>query len=120
MRGRTEIFSGVTYECDCCGRAQKGRGSPIGCESTSPPASSFYVTPLDPAAVRQEFEISPALDGDVVENERLAVAINGTLFTSTANWRLRLTGRPRQYGRDGGVRSRDRTLRCARPLSRPK
>jgi hypothetical protein len=47
---------------------------------------------LDPAAVAQGWDYRLRTIEDVVWEERLAVAINGTFFTSRSLWRLRFAG----------------------------
>ena len=103
----TEIFSGITYGCELLHLSPEGRGIIHWVQiDLSAPGIELYVTPVDPAAVQQGFEYRLRTIGDVVEDERLAVAINGTLFTSTLPLAPAAAGRSRQCGRDGGVRSR--------------
>jgi hypothetical protein len=52
----------------------------------------LYVTPLDPAAVAQGWQYRLRRIEGVVEKEHLAVAINGTLFTSNSGWWPRMSG----------------------------
>jgi hypothetical protein len=56
------------------------------------PGIELYVTPLDSAAVRRGFEYRLRWIEDVVKDERLAVAINGTLFTWAPRWSPGLPG----------------------------
>jgi hypothetical protein len=56
------------------------------------PGIELYVTPLDPAAVAQGWQYRLRRIGEVVGRERLAVVINGTLFTSNSGWRPRMSG----------------------------
>jgi Phosphodiester glycosidase len=88
-----EIFSGVTYGCERLERTEHGHGvlhwvrvelGAFGIE--------LYVTPLDPSAVAQGSQYQLRWIENVVKDERLAVAINGTLFTSEYDWRPRLPG----------------------------
>ena len=57
------------------------------------PGIELYVTPLDPDAVARGWQYHLRRIGDVVNNERLAVAINATLFevelglVATDGWR---------------------------------
>ena len=52
----------------------------------------LYVTPLDVTAVAQGWQFRLRRIKDVVDKEHLAVAINGTLFTSDSSWKLRMSG----------------------------
>lgn len=56
------------------------------------PGIELYVTPLDSSAVAEGWQYRLRQVGEVVDEERLAVAINGSLFTSTPRWRPRLPG----------------------------
>jgi hypothetical protein len=56
------------------------------------PGIELYVTPLDPKAVAEGWQYRLRRIGDVVDKERLAVAINGTLFESNSGWWLRMAG----------------------------
>ena len=56
------------------------------------PGIELYVTPKDPTAVSQGWQYRLRRVGDVVDREHLAVAINGTLFTSNSSWRPRMSG----------------------------
>jgi hypothetical protein len=55
------------------------------------PGIELYVSPLDRFALEQGWQYRLRWIADVVKDERLAVAINGTLFTSQDRW-LRLPG----------------------------
>jgi hypothetical protein len=89
----TEIFEGVTYGCEWLERTVEGSGFLhwLRIDLTAP-GIELYVTPLDPTAVAQGWQYRLRRIGDLVERERLAIAINGTLFTSNSLWRLRLPG----------------------------
>jgi hypothetical protein len=50
------------------------------------PGVELYVTPLDPTAVARGWQYRLRRIGDVIGKERLAVAINGTLFESNSGW----------------------------------
>jgi hypothetical protein len=56
------------------------------------PGIELYVTPLDPVAVAQGWQYRLRRGGDVVDKEKLAVAVNGTLFESYPRWRPRMAG----------------------------
>lgn len=87
------IFSGITYGCELVERTDEAHGIlhwvRIELEA---PGIELYVTPLDPSAVERGFQYRLSWIGDVLRNERLAVVINGALFTSTPRWRPRLPG----------------------------
>jgi hypothetical protein len=84
-----EIFSGVTYGCERLARTDQGRGVLHWVRvNLGAPAIELYVTPLDPFALAQGWQYRLRRIEDVVRDERLAVAINGTLFTAPHWWRL--------------------------------
>ena len=56
------------------------------------PGIGLYVTPMDPTAVSQGWQYRLRRVPDVVEGEHLAVAVNGTLFTSNSGWRPPMSG----------------------------
>jgi Phosphodiester glycosidase len=89
----TEIFEGITYGCDRLDATEEGSGLVhwVRIDLTTP-GIELYVTPLDPTAVAQGWQYRLRRIGDVVDRERLAVAINGTLFTSNSGWRPRMSG----------------------------
>ena len=88
-----EIFSGITYGCELLERTEQGQGILHWVRvELGAPGIELYVTPLDPSAVAQGFQYRLRWIDDVVRNEHLAVAINGTLFTSKPTWRPRLPG----------------------------
>jgi len=88
-----EIFSGVTYGCEHLDRAEQGYGILHWVRvELGAPGIELYVTPLDPSAVAQGSQYRLRWIDDVVRDERLAIAINGTLFTSEYSWRPRLPG----------------------------
>jgi hypothetical protein len=58
----------------------------------STPGIAPYVTSKDPTAVSQGWQYRLHRVGDVVASEHLAVAINGTLFSSKSSWRARKSG----------------------------
>jgi len=88
-----EIFSGVTYGCERLDRAEQGHGILHWVRvELGAPGIELYVTPLDPSAVAQRSQYRLRWIENVVRDEHLAVAINGTLFTSEYGWRPRLPG----------------------------
>jgi hypothetical protein len=88
-----EIFKGITYGCKRLVITEEGSGLIhwVAVDLTAP-GIEFYVTPLDPAAVAQGWQYRLRRIEDVVEKEHLAVAINGTLFTSNSGWWPRMSG----------------------------
>jgi hypothetical protein len=89
----TEIFDGITYGCDRLDATEEGSGLVhwVRIDLTAP-GIELYVTPLDPTAVAQGWQYQLRRIADVVHSEHLAVAINGTLFTSNSGWRPRMSG----------------------------
>jgi hypothetical protein len=87
------IFSGVSYGCKLLKRSEEGHGTLhwVRVDLTAP-GMELYVTPLDASAGERGFQYRLRWISDVVRNERLAVAINGSLFTSTPAWRPGLPG----------------------------
>lgn len=87
------IFVGITYGCERLDRTDEGRGVLHWVRvELGAPGVELFVTPLDPSALEDGFQYRLRWIDDVVRNERLAVAINGSLFTSTPSWRPRLPG----------------------------
>jgi hypothetical protein len=88
-----EIFAGVTYGCELLERTEQGYGILHWVRvELGAPGIELYVTPLDPSAVAQGSQYRLRWIENVVRDERLAVAVNGTLFTSEYSWRPRLPG----------------------------
>jgi hypothetical protein len=89
----TKIFSGVTYGCERLERSEQGHGVLHWVRvELGGPGIELYVTPLDPFAIEHGWQYRLRRIDDVARDERLAVAINGTLFTSENRWRPRLPG----------------------------
>ena len=87
------IFSGITYGCELLERTEQGNGILHWVRvELGAPGIELYVTPLDPSALENGFQYRLRWIDDVVRNERLAVAINGSLFSSKPSWRPRLPG----------------------------
>jgi hypothetical protein len=88
----TKIFSGVTYGCERLERTEQGHGVLHWVRvELDDPGIELYVSPLDRSALEEGWQYRLRWIADVVSDERLAVAINGTLFTSQRTW-LRLPG----------------------------
>jgi len=88
-----DIFLGVTYGCEQLQRTEQGHGILHWVRiELGAPGIELYVTPLDPSAVAHGFQYRLRWIDDVMRDGRLAVAINGTLFTSKPTWRPRLPG----------------------------
>jgi hypothetical protein len=86
-----EIFLGITYGCELLDRAEQGNGILHWVRvELGAPGIELYVTPLDPSAVAQGSQYRLRWIENVMRDERLAVAVNGTLFTSEYSWRPRL------------------------------
>jgi hypothetical protein len=87
------IFSGITYGCELLARTDEGQGILHWLRvDLGAPGIELYVTPLEPSALEKGFQYRLRWIDDVLRSERLAVAINGALFTSTPGWRPRLPG----------------------------
>ena len=87
-----EIFTGVTYGCERL-RSAEGDGVFHWVRvDLAAPGIELYVTPLDPSAVAHGWQYRLRRIEDVVTGERLAVAINGTMFTSEYSWLPRFSG----------------------------
>ena len=89
----TEIFAGITYGRERLETTQEGRGFLHWVRIDLTAAGiELYVTPLDPTARAQGWQYRLRRIEDVVSREHLAVAINGTLFTSNSGWWPRMSG----------------------------
>jgi Phosphodiester glycosidase len=88
----TEIYHGITYGCERVESSAEGSGLIhwVRVDLTAP-GVSLYVTPLDPDAVAEGWQYRLERPAAVLEKEKLAVCINGTLFTSDSGW-LRQSG----------------------------
>jgi len=89
----SKVFQGVIYGCRQLIQTEEGRGSVhwVRIDLTAP-GIELYVTPLDATAVARGSQYRLRRIRDVLNQEKLAVAINGTLFTSDSNWLIRLPG----------------------------
>ena len=89
----TEIFVGITYGCKQLDTTGEGSGLVHWViVDLAAPGIELYVTPLDPDAVARGWQYHLRRIGDVVNKERLAVAINATLFESNSGWWPRMAG----------------------------
>jgi hypothetical protein len=89
----TEIFAGITYGCRQLDATNEGSGLVHWViVDLAAPGIELYVTPLNPAAVARGWQYRLRRIGDVVAKERLAVAVNGTLFASNSGWWPRMSG----------------------------
>jgi hypothetical protein len=88
----TEVYQGVTYSCQQLESDVEGGGLMHWvCVDLGASGIELYVTPLDPAAIARGWQFRLKRTGAVVEEERLAVGMNGTFFTSNSGW-LRMAG----------------------------
>lgn len=89
----SEIFQGVVYGCRQLNRAEEGSGSVhwVRIDLTAP-GIELYVTPLDATAVARGWQYRLRRIKEVVDEEKLAVAVNGTLFIADSNWLIRMPG----------------------------
>jgi hypothetical protein len=93
MRQPTLIFSGITYGCELLTRTSEGYGILHWITvDLKAPGIELYVTPLDPSALENGFQYRLRWIEDVLRNEGLAVAINGSMFASKPSWRPPLPG----------------------------
>ena len=89
----SEIFQGVTYGCRELQQTEEGRGSVHWVQiDLTAPGVELYVTPLDDTAVGRGWQYRLWRIKDVVNREKLAVAINGTMFASDSYWLIRMSG----------------------------
>jgi hypothetical protein len=89
----TEIFEGITYGAEQLEATEEGGGLLHWVRvDLSAPGIELYVTSLDPEAVAQGWQYRLRRIGEVVQRERLAVAVNAALFTSRSPLWVRLSG----------------------------
>jgi hypothetical protein len=89
----TEIFEGITYGCKRLDTTEEGSGLVHWVSiNLATPGIELYLTPLDPVAVARGWQYRLRRVGDVVDKERLAVAVNGALFGSDSGWWPRMAG----------------------------
>ena len=110
-----EIFLGIVYGCEVLPPTSEGRGivNWVSVELGAP-GIELYVTPLDHSAVSEGWQYRLRWIDRVVKTEGLALAINGTLFTSTPAWRPVCCSR-RMARSSTWCRARRRTGRASRP-----
>jgi Phosphodiester glycosidase len=88
-----EIFQGITYGCKQLEPSEEAIGVVHWVRiNLTAPGIVPYVTSKDPTAVGQGWQYRLRRVGDVVASEHLAVAINGTLFSSKSSWWRRKSG----------------------------
>ena len=89
----TEIFEGITYGRERLEATEEGSGFIhwVRIDLTAP-GIELYVNPLDPWALALGWQYRLRPIDDVVSREHLAVAINGTMFTSNSGWLPRMSG----------------------------
>lgn len=88
----TEVFQGVIYCCERFKSDAEGSGLVHWVRvDLNAPGIELYVTPLDSTAVSRGWQYRLKKTGTVIRDEQLAVAVNGTLFTSDSGW-IRMTG----------------------------
>jgi hypothetical protein len=88
-----EIFVGITYGCKQMTPSEQARGVVHWARiNLTAPGIMPYVTRKEPTAVSQGWQYRLRRVGDVVASEHLAVAINGTLFSSKSGWWARKPG----------------------------
>jgi hypothetical protein len=85
----SEIFDGITYGCERLKPSAEGSGFVYWVRvDLRAPGIELYITPKDPVAVSQGWQYRLRWIETVVASEHLAVAINGTQFTSNSGWPL--------------------------------
>ena len=88
-----QIFEGITYGCKQLEPSEEARGVVHWVRiNLTVPGVAPYVTSKNPTAVSQGWQYRLRRVGDVVAREHLAVAINGTLFSSKSSWWGRKSG----------------------------
>src|SRR5262245_16482485 len=88
-----QIFEGIVFSCDVVAASEEGSGPLYWARiDLTAPGIDLYVTPLDPVALAEGWQYRLRQVGNVVREEHLAIAVNGSLFTSTPRWRPRLPG----------------------------
>ena len=89
----TEIFQGITYGREQLDETLEGRGHLDWIRiNLTASGIQLYVTPLDLGALVRGWQYRLRRISNVVDAEHLAVAINGTLFTSSSFAGFRMVG----------------------------
>lgn len=85
-----EIYQGILYSCERLPE-DRGNGGLLYCIEVdlSVPGIELYTTPMDSQAVAQGWDYRLKYARDVARSERLAVVIDGTLFSSDSSVILR-------------------------------
>ena len=82
-----QIFEGITYGCKQMQPSEEASGVVHWLRiNLTAPGIAPYVTSKEPTAVSQGWQYRLRRVKDVVASEHLAVAINGTLFSSKFSW----------------------------------
>src|SRR5262249_4465029 len=85
--GPVEIYEGVTYGCERLESAAGGAGLVHWVRvDLAARGGELYVTPLDPEAVAQGGQYRLKRTGQAVREEKLASAINATMFATNSGW----------------------------------
>jgi Phosphodiester glycosidase len=89
----TEIFEGITYGRELLEPTEEGSGFIhwVRIDLTAP-GIGLYITPFDPFARARGWQYRLQRIEDVVRRQRLAVAVNATMFSSDSGWRPRMSG----------------------------
>ena len=89
----TQIFEAITYGCERLETTREGGGLLhwVRIDLTAP-GIEVYITSLDPSATVQGWQYRLRRIEDVMEKERLSVAINGALFTWNPGWLPPMSG----------------------------
>jgi Phosphodiester glycosidase len=102
-----EIYHGITYSCETLpDTAESGGLLHLVKADLNVPGVSFYATPLDPDALAHGWEYRLQYVSAVVRRERLAAAVNATLFASDSSW-IKLPG---DYARSSETVVADRVV----------
>src|SRR4029079_2469117 len=82
-----QIFEGITYGCTKLEPDEEGSGFLYWVRvDLVTPGIELYVTPKDEIALRHGCQYRLRRIGGVVKKENLAIAINGSLFSSKPGW----------------------------------
>jgi hypothetical protein len=82
-----DIFRGITYGCDRLPDTLESSGLVHWTQADlNVPGVSLFTTPIDPEADAQGFEYRLQYTSDFVARNHLAVAVNGTFFTSESGF----------------------------------